>query len=156
MLEEMLAGIAPLAEETEVAPSAAEAAPVEEPQPAAAAEPAEAEAVVAPPQPAEGTGITSPFIAQAIERLRVRPDDHETRLALARAWRDHGRLDSALPHYEQLVDLDSYVDLVVTDMERLVMNQMGDARIWIVLGDAYMRQGRLSDAMSAYRSALGR
>jgi tetratricopeptide (TPR) repeat protein len=172
MLEELLAGEAEAAEEAEAAGTTTPAAPQAE----AAAAPAEASVIAAEPPaptetptleavtvetsaeaelPAEAGAATSPFIAQAIERLRVRPDDHEMRMTLARAWRDAGQLDAAAPHYERLIEQDQYVDMVVADLEKLVVNQMQDHRLWILLGDAYMRQGRLSDAMSAYRSALG-
>lgn len=143
---------APEAEEAAEMPPLEEIAPAAEvgieEQPIPLAE----EQIFAVPSP-------SPFIAQAQERLRVRPDDHEMRLALARAWRDAGQLESALQEYSALVEADQFVESIVSDLEHLVAELgegIGSAPAWTVLGDAYMRQGRLSDALDAYRRALGR
>ena len=154
MLEEMLVSSALEPEEVEE--------PVVEPQEPAAvagAEPAvpkieeEAPAVEEiAATPAEET----PFITQAMERLSIRPDDHEMRLALARAWRDEGSFEDADEHYAALIQADQYLDSVVEDLEAVVSDQEAGHQTWTVLGDAYMKQGRLSDAMEAYRRALGR
>jgi tetratricopeptide (TPR) repeat protein len=121
--------------------------------PPAAPEPiAPAGETVRPPAEEE----PSPFVRQALERLAVRPDDHETRLALARSWRDAGKLDAAVADYDVLIKANQYVDSIVADLEKLVIDYMSHHDLWILLGDAYMRQGRLSDALNAYRSALGR
>lgn len=149
MLEEVWMATAegmPPAQEEEIAPipqvPEEQAPAVEETEPA----------VEASPYP-------SPFIAQAQERLQVRPDDHEMRLALARAWRDAGQLQSALQEYSILIEADQFVESIVSDLEHLAVELGGgadSAPAWTVLGDAYMRQGRLSDALDAYRRALGR
>jgi len=145
MLEEMLVSSTLETEEVE---------PVVEPQEPAAPEieeeaPAAEEIAAAP---AEET----PFITQAMERLSIRPDDHEMRLALARAWRDEGCFEDADEHYAALIQADQYLDSVVEDLEAVVSDQEAGHQAWTVLGDAYMKQGRLSDAMEAYRRALGR
>lgn len=128
----------------------------------------EAEEVVAEPAeeveevaaaPAEEVKTPSSFIAQALERLSVRPDDHEMRLAAARALRDAGRLEEAISHYEALIEAGQFTDAIVGDLERTAPEAIipeQTARLWTVLGDAYMRQGRLTDALQAYRQALGR
>ncbi|MGC8826156.1 MAG: tetratricopeptide repeat protein, partial [Anaerolineae bacterium] len=154
--------IAPVPQALEAGALAAEEvpAPAEETAPAAAEEretPAPVEAAEAPA--VEELPSPSPFITQAQERLRVRPDDHEMRLALARAWRDAGQIESALQEYSALVEADQFVESIVSDLERLIAGLeegMEFAPAWTVLGDAYMRQGRLSDALDAYRRALGR
>ncbi len=149
----------PLIHEEEITPvpQTLEApAPLEEAAPTAVVGVEEQPAPLAEEQVLEAP---SPFIAQAQERLRVRPDDHEMRLALARAWRDAGQLESALQEYSTLVEADQFVESIVSDLEHLVAELgegMGAAPAWTVLGDAYMRQGRLSDALDAYRRALGR
>ncbi|MBC7242998.1 MAG: tetratricopeptide repeat protein [Anaerolineae bacterium] len=165
MLEEIWMAAAegmPLIHEEEIAPvpQALEAETPAEAVPASAEEKVEE----APVSPAEERAVEelpspSPFIAQAQERLRVRPDDHEMRLALARAWRDAGQIESALQEYSTLVEADQFVESIVSDLEHLIAElgeEMGSAPAWTVLGDAYMRQGRLSDALDAYRRALGR
>jgi len=134
-----------------VTPEPLEQAPVAEAPTALAEKPVSAGAAELP-----RGAPTSPFIGQAIERLRVRPDDHEMRLTLARAWRDAGELDSAANHYDVLIQSDQHVDMVVADLERLMPEHRSNHTLWTLLGDAYMKQGRLSDALSAYRSALGR
>jgi tetratricopeptide (TPR) repeat protein len=158
MLEEIWMAAAegvPLIHEEEIAPV---------PQALEAETPAEEKVEEAPVPLAEERAVEelpspSPFIAQAQERLRVRPDDHEMRLALARAWRDAGQIESALQEYSTLVEADQFVESIVSDLEHLIAELeegMGSAPAWTVLGDAYMRQGRLSDALDAYRRALGR
>lgn len=143
----------PLVQEKEIAPvpQVLEEQALAETAPTPAVE--EAEAVT------EAPSYPSPFIAQAQERLRVRPDDHEMRLALARAWRDAGQLQPALQEYSTLIEADQFVESIVGDLEHLAV-ELGEgvdaAPAWTVLGDAYMRQGRLSDALDAYRRALGR
>lgn len=103
-----------------------------------------------------GKDAPTPFITQALERLDVRADDHEMRLALARAWRDEDRIELADEHYRTLIEADQYLDSVVADMEDLARESGAGHRAWLLLGDGYMKQGRLSDAMDAYRRALGK
>ena len=165
MLEEIWMAAAegmPLIHEEEIAPvpQALEAETPAEAVPAPAEEKVEELPVsLAEERAVEELPSPSPFIAQAQERLRVRPDDHEMRLALARAWRDAGQIESALQEYSTLVEADQFVESIVSDLEHLIAELeegMGSAPAWTVLGDAYMRQGRLSDALDAYRRALGR
>jgi tetratricopeptide (TPR) repeat protein len=98
----------------------------------------------------------SPFIKQALERLAIRPDDHEMRLTLARAWRDAGRLDAATEHYAALIEANQHLDSIVSDLEKVTGELPAGHASLVLLGDAYMKQGRLSDALSVYRRALGR
>ena len=123
--------------------------------PAAEAPEAEEEAEALEPARA-GLEAPTPFIGQALERLEMRPDDHEMRLALARAWKDENRFERAEEHDELLIQADQYLESIVRDLEAAVSEPESAQQAWILLGDAYMKQGRLSDAMQAYRKALGR
>ncbi len=120
-----------------------EEAPVE------AAPEAPPEAEEAPPaleRPAE--------VQAALERLAVRPNDHAARLLVARAYAAQGQVSEALAHYQHLVTVDDVLAQVVEDLESLAVREPHLARIYQLLGDAFMHQGRLNEALGAYRQAL--
>ncbi|MGC8837857.1 MAG: tetratricopeptide repeat protein [Anaerolineae bacterium] len=118
----------------EGAPAAAEAPPEAEEAPPARELPAEVQA--------------------ALERLAVRPNDHGARLLVARAYAARGEVLEALAYYQHLVTVDDVLAQVVEDLERLAVQEPHLARVHQLLGDAFMHQGRLNEALGAYRQAL--
>ncbi len=89
-------------------------------------------------------------------RLEEAPDDHATRLALARTLRAHGQITPSLDHYETLVEGAHLLEDVSNDLSALVDEQPEQPRLRRLLGDALMRRGRLQEALDAYRAALER
>lgn len=89
-------------------------------------------------------------------RLEEAPDDHATRLALARTLRAHGQIAPSLDHYETLVESSHLLEDVANDLSALVDEQPEQPRLRRLLGDALMRRGRLQEALDAYRAALER
>lgn len=88
------------------------------------------------------------------ERLTADPADHVSRLSLARALREYGNPRASLPHYEVLVESTELLDEVSKDLTTLAAGPEADADVHRILGDAYMRQGKLQQALDAYRTAL--
>ena len=94
-------------------------------------------------------------IAAFRQQLAVEPDDHVTRLALARTLLDDDMLDKALAEYGELVAAGQELDDTTSDLERVVVSDLENTLAHRVLGDAYMKQNRLDKALEAYRQALG-
>jgi len=88
------------------------------------------------------------------QRLEEEPGDHASRLALARTLRIHGEIAPSLDHYETLIENAQLLEDVSNDLALLVEEQPYQPRVRRLLGDTLMRQGRLQDALDAYRTAL--
>jgi tetratricopeptide (TPR) repeat protein len=87
-------------------------------------------------------------IEECESRLAIQPDDHEARLALAQAYRREGNLEASIEHYEKLVQASALLEKVIEDLkdeENLLALRL--------LGDAYLKAGRLEEALEAYRKA---
>lgn len=109
-----------------------------------------------PPVPLPVAETVHPDIQAAQERLAVRPNDPVARLTLARACTAQGQLEQALSHYQHLVTVDEVLAQVVDDLEALAAREPGLAQTYHLLGDARMQQGKLNEALDAYRRALER
>ncbi len=136
-----------LAAPEEPAPPAPVAAPEVETLP-----PAPPVAEKAPrPQPSIPEGK---LLEQYLERLKTHPDDYPTRLSLARSLRTHEDIGGCLDHYEALIGAGQLLQDVTEDLKTVVEDNPEMPRAQRLLGDAYMRQGMLSEALTAYRQAL--
>ncbi len=134
--------------ETSATPeAAAEPAPV----PQAETQPASSPAAPTPHQPSTSE---SKLLEQYYERLKEHPDDYPTRLSLARALRSHDDIAACLDHYEALIGAGQLLADVVDDLRGVVEDNPEMPRAQRLLGDAYMRLGKLSEALAAYRQAL--
>jgi len=74
-------------------------------------------------------------------------------LAQARETLASGDLPGALKTYTKLIRKKRYLEVIVTDLEEALARYPVDVDVWQTLGDAYMRQGRLQDALEAYDKA---
>ncbi len=143
-------------EEVAVAPAAPPVAPVEAlpaeeaaPEAREAAEVAVAEPVVAAEQ------MPTPSDAVAAKRQHVldHPRDYAAWLELARLLHASGQREEALKAYGRALRGRDLTDSVIEDVEALAAERP-DAAAQQLLGDAYMKAGRLQDALRAYRQAL--
>jgi tetratricopeptide (TPR) repeat protein len=135
-----------------------EAAPTpvaEEPAGVSEAEMAEAieEAIVLPEPPAvEVPAEPEPFAAERAH-LKEHARDYEARLALARALWQTGEREEALEAYGRVIRAGKFLESVIPELEEY-LEQWPDVGTQRVLGDAYMKDGRLQDALALYRQAL--
>jgi len=114
------------------------------------AAPPEPEPVAAPAPP-----TPAPITTRYLEPLRAEdlPEDPAARLAMARATLNAGDWAEALLIYQSLVNSSELLDDVIGDLESGV-SRHPDAEGFQLLGDACMKDGRLQDALQAYRTAL--
>ncbi|HEX3049609.1 MAG TPA: hypothetical protein VHP83_03060 [Aggregatilineaceae bacterium] len=110
------------------------------------------------PEPVvSGRGLVippGPLFDKYRERLEANQNDYATRLALARALHANREVGTDLDHYEVLIEASQLLQDVSTDLKNLMQEQENNPRVRRLLGDTYMRQGMLQDALDAYRSAL--
>ena len=128
--------------------------PVEVMTPAQAATPTKIEEA-APPAPDE---LTEPVAPPGLDPLQVGafPNEPEERLALARAALKSGSWPQALSIYTTLVNSSELLDGVIDDLEEGIRNHPEDSAGYQMIGDAYMKDGRLPSALQAYRTALAK
>ena len=102
------------------------------------------------------------IIERLQSRLADKPGDHETRLALARAYREQGEFEAALEHYRWLIKSAALLDEVIADLVGVATERSDDHVTLILLGDAYVKactepsrsDGRLQEALEAYQKAM--
>jgi tetratricopeptide (TPR) repeat protein len=132
----------PVPEEVAV-PLAAVAEPeVPAPVPAALA-PAEAEAVTAESQRLQALR----------EELQASPRKHAVRLEVARLSAQHGDWQAALGHYEKLIATRQFLPEVLEDLLGLADQGVNPARVYQLLGDTYVQQDQLDQALEMYRQS---
>ncbi len=88
------------------------------------------------------------------QRLSAAPDDHPIRLTLARALWVAGESAQSLGQYETLIEASQLLSDVIGDLLQLLQSRPREARLHRLLGDAYLRHGKLKEALHAYRRAL--
>ena len=92
-------------------------------------------------------------LSRLYERLETEPDNHAMRLAVARISEQMGEVERALEQYRQLIRATALLEPVVEDLQELVGSNYDHAllrRAHRLLGDAYMKQERLDEAMDEY------
>jgi tetratricopeptide (TPR) repeat protein len=87
------------------------------------------------------------------EEKVTEPRDDQERLQLARHLWAAGQREEAYAEYERLLK-SSLLDDVITDLESMTDDEPGDESLLRLLGDAYMRDNRLDEALNTYRLAL--
>jgi hypothetical protein len=98
---------------------------------------------------------TAPDARVAVAKQRVAADeeDDQARLELARSLWAAGQKEQARTEYQLLIR-SPLLDAVITDLERITAEKPSEEIILSLLGDAYMKDNRLEDALGAYRRAL--
>jgi tetratricopeptide (TPR) repeat protein len=139
------------------APEPAEAALVEE-QPAAEEAPPDDVESVQPPtwvaleeEPEAQIEAAAPKV-QEVELEMIEPEDDESRLTYARQLWAKGKKADARDEYENLLRT-PLRDEATADLERWAA-EAPDEPLLRLLGDAYIKQDRLDEALEAYRRAL--
>jgi tetratricopeptide (TPR) repeat protein len=64
-----------------------------------------------------------------------------------------GNVESTLAYYEQLIKQEQRLVEVIHDLHEALSHYPMDANIWAALGDAYMRNNQLQEALDAYIKA---
>ena len=152
-IEELATAVESVAEQPVTAFPLEKTPPVETVTPEAAIETAPApveEPVAAPPQP-----VAAPAPEVALPPLEDLPRDAAERLALARAAAESS-WSQALSVYESLVSSADLLSTVIADLEEGIRRHPDDYAGYQLVGDAYMKEGRLPEALRAYRTALAK
>jgi tetratricopeptide (TPR) repeat protein len=96
----------------------------------------------------------APAAKKAAKRRKAKADDdHQARLARARKLWSAGQREQACTEYESLIK-SPLLDDVIVDLEKITGEGLEYEPALRLLGDAYMRDNRLADALAAYRHAL--
>jgi len=103
----------------------------------------------APPSSTE----LSQRVAAARKRLMADEDDDEARLELARSLWAIGERPEARAEYEELLK-SALLDTVIADLETRIAEPPVKEPTLRLLGDAYMKNNQLEEALAAYRRAL--
>ena len=72
---------------------------------------------------------------------------------MARLYYDDQDWDAALTNYEKLISARRFLPDIVDDLESLAEQDVEPARVYHMLGDAYMQQDQLDEALEMYRLA---
>jgi len=151
-VEEVPEAVPPEVPVEEMPEAVAEAPPVEEVPEVVEEVPEAVPAEAVPTAPLE-VEAGPPEMAEYEARLQDHPRDYQTRLALARLYSEARTWEKALKHYGALIRFGKLLDMVISDLEALKSDLAEDHRLWELLGDAYMREDRLTEALQAYRQA---
>lgn len=109
-------------------------------------------------QPAEAAPTPVKLPARRAERPERRPAGAaspvgEPVLTLARAEMNRGSIPTALDQYRRLIKRGKYLEETIHDMREALYRYPVEVSIWQTLGDAYMRENRLQEALDAYTKA---
>jgi len=98
-----------------------------------------------------------PDVEQYKLLLQQKPKDEETRLALARAYRDQAEVKMALEHYGLLARAKpKLLQEAIGDMESIVASRPDNLAAHELLADLYTKSGQLQKALDRYRWILQR
>jgi hypothetical protein len=88
------------------------------------------------------------------EQVRQDRSDHEARLALARALWAAGTYKESLDHYSRLINEDFELERMLGDLQQYAEEHPDHPNLLRTLGDIYMKQSLLDEAMSFYKEAM--
>ncbi len=159
-VEEAAAVAPPEPEAEELEP---EAMPAEVSEEAMEAEvmPVPGEPIGVEESPLASVAVTAPEPLSDVERYKLQleqqPKDDETRLALARAYRDQEQMKLALEQYTILKrGRAKLLSEVIQDMETMVASRPDNLEAHELLADLYVKDGQLQQAVDRYRWILHR
>jgi tetratricopeptide (TPR) repeat protein len=74
-------------------------------------------------------------------------------LAAAQSEMKRGDIPSALEHYERLIKKGRWLEEIIRDLREALYRYPVEVTVWQALGDAYMRENRLQEALDSYTKA---
>jgi len=97
--------------------------------------------------------VASPEVEALLARIAADQNDYAARLDLARTYWAIGNREDAYTEYLKLATANEYSKEVTSDLESIV--EIYDRPDWHrMLGDVYMKAGKLPQALTHYRRAL--
>jgi len=105
----------------------------------------------------EGETVEDEVMAEIGDKLmpeEILGDSEQAHLGVARSALDDGLVQQALEQYESLLDDDSSIPFVISDLEASLARDGDQLLVQRTLGDAYVRNGQLKKALDVYRQAL--
>jgi hypothetical protein len=114
---------------------------------------------VAVPMPQAVTYVQPVVMAATPEPVAPAPaklpaGEPDKLLELARTARNRGNIKEAAPLYDTLISSGVHLDSVIEDMRQSVKADPSNYLLYQIMGDAMMKDGRLQNALDAYRQAL--
>jgi hypothetical protein len=82
------------------------------------------------------------------------PVDVDEQLLSAQTARDKGDIGESMRIYDSLITSGTYLDKIIEDMQQAIKSQPSNPWLYQVMGDAMLKDGRLKNALEAYRQAL--
>ena len=92
-------------------------------------------------------------IESLVQQLKANPRDYPQRLDLARLYREGRDWSAALTHYQKLISARKFLPAVLDDLREMLQEDVEQARVYQLMGDAYMQQDDLDKALEMYRLA---
>jgi tetratricopeptide (TPR) repeat protein len=131
----------------------ASAEPVTRPVPAAPV-PVEPPAAPKPAPVPESVPAPQPAPARAMRQTGMLGGDKDAMLLQrARLLLEKSNLETAMNEYTRLIKKGKYMEEIIYDLQEATYNHPVDVIVWQTLGDAYMRNSRLQEALDAYTKA---
>jgi tetratricopeptide (TPR) repeat protein len=87
------------------------------------------------------------------ERLKANPRDYPLRLELARLHREEQEWAAALTEYQDLISARKFLPNILDDLELMLKRGVEQARVYQLMGDAYLQENALDKALQMYRLA---
>jgi tetratricopeptide (TPR) repeat protein len=87
-----------------------------------------------------------------IEDVTISTDSSQVILQ-AQSFLQSGQIEKALQLYEHLISRDQKLEETIHDLRDALYRYPVDSAIWQILGDAYMRNNHIQDALDAYTKA---
>jgi tetratricopeptide (TPR) repeat protein len=111
----------------------------------------EAEMSKAPPEAAPQAPPPTPPKPKAAPKAAAVEDGAE--LEKARQTLSSGDLNQAIDQYAKLIKRGKNIEPVIKDLNEALRRHPVDVTLWQTLGDAFMRQDKLQEALDAYTKA---
>lgn len=146
----------PVVEAEPIPPEVVSEAPPPAPEPAAVdlrlAEP-EAPIAAEPEAPAAPSAEAAAPEPRPEEAKKAKPDPEEI-LELARKALASGDFGQATKHYNALIKKKLSLNMIAEDLQVALNRNPNVPRLWQALGDAYMKNDQVSEAIEAYRRGM--
>jgi tetratricopeptide (TPR) repeat protein/uncharacterized protein Smg (DUF494 family) len=105
-----------------------------------------------PEEPLAVTPILSPILEPVLPAIEISGDPGEM-LRQAQLELAKGHIDRALSVYDRLIQQEQHLEEIIHDLRDALYRYPVEISIWQTLGDAYIRNNRVQDALDAYTKA---